>query len=116
MSHNNVFLEDCPARTTLELIADTWSVVVIAALGQGHTRFSDLREAIGGISKKMLAQTLRKLERNGIVDRDASATYRLTALGESLLQPVRVLADWAEANADEIVLAQDRQLAAVTAR
>lgn len=116
MSHNDIFLADCPARTTLELIADTWSVVVIAALGKGHARFTDLRDAIGGISKKMLAQTLRKLEGNGLVERDAGVHYRLTALGESLLEPVRVLADWAQDNADEIALAQDRQLTAVTAR
>lgn len=116
MSRNDIFLADCPARTTLELIADTWSVVVIAAFGRRHARFTDLREAIGGISNKMLAQTLRKLEGNGLVERDARAEYRLTALGESLLEPVLVLADWAELNADEIALAQDRHLTAVTAR
>lgn len=50
MSRNDIFLADCPARTTLDLIADTWSVVVIAGLGDGPRRFTDLRERIGGIS------------------------------------------------------------------
>jgi len=65
----DVFVADCPARTTLGLLADTWSVVVVFALGEGPRRCSELHERIGGISKKMLTQTLRKLERNGLVER-----------------------------------------------
>jgi DNA-binding HxlR family transcriptional regulator len=101
VSERDVFLADCPARTTLDLIANTWSVVVIAGLGRGPARFTDLRELIGGISKKMLAETLRRLERNGLVARRAISSapagveYRLTPLGESLLEPVRVLSRWA---------------------
>lgn len=83
----DVFLADCPARTTLALIADTWSVVVVHALGEQPRRHSELRERIGGISKKMLTQTLRKLERNGLVQPRRLRTappgveYRLTELG-----------------------------------
>jgi DNA-binding HxlR family transcriptional regulator len=110
----DVMLADCPARTTLELVADTWSVVVVCALGKGPRRFSDLSLLIGGISNKMLSQTLRKLERNGLVLRRTirasppGAEYRLTALGESLLEPIEMLSRWAETHADDVVQAQDR--------
>jgi DNA-binding HxlR family transcriptional regulator len=108
MSDHDVFLADCPARTTLDLVADTWSVVVVFGLGDGPRRYSELRERIGGISKKMLTQTLRKLERNNLVERrvlataPAGAEYRLTPLGRSLLGPVSVLARWAEEHAEEL--------------
>jgi DNA-binding HxlR family transcriptional regulator len=108
MADSDVFLADCPARTTLDLVADTWSVVVVFGLGRGPQRYSDLRDRIGGISNKMLTQTLRKLERRNLVARrtlptvPAGVEYRLTALGESLLGPVSVLARWAEEHADEL--------------
>lgn len=108
MADRDVFLADCPARTTLALVADTWSVVVVFGLGRGPLRYSDLRDRIGGISNKMLTQTLRRLERNKLVQRrrlptaPAGAEYRLTRLGESLLGPVSVLARWAEEHADEL--------------
>ncbi|MEJ2858663.1 MULTISPECIES: winged helix-turn-helix transcriptional regulator [unclassified Saccharothrix] len=108
MSDFDVFLADCPARTTLDLVADTWSVVVVVGLGQGPRRYGELLERIGGISKKMLTQTLRKLEDNALVERRRLATappgveYRLTALGHSLLEPVSVLARWAEEHAGEL--------------
>lgn len=108
MSDFDVFVADCPARTTLNLVADTWSVVVVFALGSGPQRYRDLLDRIGGVSKKMLTQTLRKLERNALVERRSLATappgveYRLTSLGHSLLEPVSVLARWAEEHAEEL--------------
>ncbi|MBA3280257.1 MAG: helix-turn-helix transcriptional regulator [Geodermatophilaceae bacterium] len=102
MSEYDVFLADCPARTTLTLVGDTWSVVVIMALGEQNRRYGELLERIGGISKKMLTQTLRKLQRNALVEPDPPG-YRLTELGSSLLDVVRVLAEWAEQHA-EVVL------------
>ncbi|WP_182880295.1 winged helix-turn-helix transcriptional regulator [Microbispora sp. H10949] len=108
MAEHDVFLADCPARTTLALVADTWSVVVVFALRHGPRRYGDLRDRIGGISNKMLTQTLRKLERGNLVERralrttPAGAEYRLTELGESLIGPVSVLARWAEEHADEL--------------
>ena len=108
----DVFLADCPARTTLSLVADTWSVVVVHALGERPRRYGELHERIGGISKKMLTQTLRKLERNGIVQARRLRTappgveYRLTGLGETLLEPVRSLSRWAEQHTDELLEAQ----------
>lgn len=110
MSEYDVFLADCPARTTLALVADTWSVVVIFALGDGARRYSELRERIGGISKKMLTQTLHKLEASRLVERrlltaaPRRTEYSLTPLGESLLEPVALLARWAEDHSDELVL------------
>ncbi|WP_329092241.1 helix-turn-helix transcriptional regulator [Actinomadura citrea] len=108
MGDHDVFLADCPARTTLDLVADTWSVVVVFGLGGGPHRYGELCDRIGGISKKMLTQTLRKLERNKLVERRVLATapagveYRLTPLGQSLLGPVSVLARWAEEHAEEL--------------
>lgn len=114
----DVMLADCPARTTLDIVADTWSVVVVYALSKGPRRFSELSLLIGGISNKMLTQTLRKLERNDLVARRTirasppGAEYRLTALGESLLEPIALLARWAETHADDVVRAQDRLVGA----
>jgi DNA-binding HxlR family transcriptional regulator len=108
----DVFLADCPARTTLGLVADTWSVVVVHALGEGPRRYGELQERIGGISKKMLTQTLRKLERNGLVQArrlrtaPAGMEYSLTELGRTLLEPVRALSRWAEQHTDALLDAQ----------
>lgn len=113
MSEFDVFLADCPARTTLGLIGDTWSVVVLVGLGRGPQRFTVLHERIGGISKKVLVDVLRRLEAAGLVARRSLPTaprgveYRLTALGSSLLGPVRSLADWAEAHTGDVLAAQD---------
>ncbi len=74
MSEYEIFLADCPARTTLTPVGDTWSVVVIMALGEQNRRYGELLERIGGISKKMLTQTLRKLESNALVERDHLGT------------------------------------------
>jgi DNA-binding HxlR family transcriptional regulator len=114
----DVFVADCPARTTLDLVADTWSVVVVVALDGGPARYSQLHERIGGISKKMLTQTLRKLEASGLAERRAlraappGVEYRLTPLGRTLLEPVRSLSQWAEEHADELLAAQERSAAA----
>lgn len=113
MSDHDVFLADCPARTTLALVADTWSVVVIFGLGDRPQRYSELRDRIGGISKKMLTQTLRKLEASRLVERRVLATapsgmeYTLTPLGKSLLEPVSLLARWAEDHTEELVSGPD---------
>jgi len=105
MSEFDVFLADCPARTTLALVGDTWSVVVIMALGERPRRYGELLDRIGGISKKMLTQTLHKLVRNGLVERD-ERLYLLTGLGVSLLGVVRTLAGWAEEHTDALLEAR----------
>jgi len=117
----DVFVADCPARTTLDLVADTWSVIAVVALDRGPARYGELQERIEGISKKMLTQTLRKLEANGLVERRVlrtappGAEYRLSALGRTLLEPVRSLSRWAEEHTDELLQAQDRTAAAAGA-
>ncbi len=95
----------CPAvREVLNRVGDKWSVQIVALLGEGPTRFSELRRQIEGISQRMLTLTLRNLERDGLVVRTVFAEipprveYELTKLGETLLEPIQGLAEWAEAN------------------
>lgn len=112
MSDFDIFLADCPARTTLSLIGDTWSVVIVVALGERPRRFSELRDRIGGISNKVLADVLRRLTASGVLHRRELARaprgveYALTPLGESLLEPVSALSRWAEAHTDAVIQAQ----------
>lgn len=106
MSDYDLFLADCPARTTLEIVGNTWSVVVVIALAEAPRRHGELLARIGGVSKKMLSQTLRRLQASGIVVHDG-ALYELTELGRSLEHPVRVLAGWAETHAEAIAAARD---------
>jgi DNA-binding HxlR family transcriptional regulator len=111
----DVFLADCPARTTLELVAHRWTVVVVHGLGTHPMRFGELQERIGGISAKSLTETLQRLERNGLVER-LDGIWALTALGETLLEPVGALARWAEAHADDLLDAWDRRQADASPR
>ena len=107
--------EDCRAVSdVLSRVGDKWTVLVVGKLGQGALRFGELRQAVGGISQKMLTTTLRGLERDGFVTRTMTPTipprvdYELTALGRSLLEPVRTLGDWARANIAEVKDARRR--------
>jgi len=96
----------------LDRIGDTWSVLVVASLADGPLRYGELAARIGGVSPKMLTQTLRGLERDGLVGRTVHAVvpprvdYELTRLGRSLLGVVEALDDWAESNIDEVVSAR----------
>jgi DNA-binding HxlR family transcriptional regulator len=109
---HDVFLADCPARTTLRLISDTWAVVVVHGLADGLQRYSQLQARIGGISRKMLTQTLRRLQDNGLVARHTiaaappGAQYELTELGITLVPTVRALSRWAEDHTDQLLQAQ----------
>src|SRR5512142_1099030 len=91
----------CAVRNVLDRIADRWSLLVLLHLETGTLRFSDLRRAVGDISQRMLSQTLRRLEEDGLVSREVFPTvpprvdYSLTELGRSLLAPVRNLVAWA---------------------
>jgi DNA-binding HxlR family transcriptional regulator len=104
----DIFLADCPARTTLELVAHRWSVVVIHGLGLEPMRFGQLQGRIGGISPKSLTEALHRLEENGLVDR-VGGRWELTVMGRSLLGPVGALARWAEENTDALLEARDRR-------
>ena len=97
--------EDCRAVSEiLQRVGDKWTVLVVGKLGDGPMRFNELRTAVGGISQKMLTTTLRGLERDGFVTRTVFPTipprvdYELTDLGQSLLEPVSALGEWARAN------------------
>lgn len=104
MSRYDVSLADCPARATLELISNTWSVVILVGLAHGPRRYTWLHERAGGISKKMLTQTLRRLVDSGLVERPEvrGGDYALTTLGESLLGPLTALTAWAEEHTDDL--------------
>ena len=92
----------------LSLIGDKWTVMIVMTLTERPRRFNDIKRTIGGISQQMLAQTLRALERDGMVDRTVHPTippqveYALTALGRSLADPIRELGYWAGAHIAEI--------------
>lgn len=104
----------CPSRLLLDRIGDKWSVLVITILGEGPHRFSQLRTRIDGISQKMLTQTLRALERDGMVSRTVypeippRVEYELTSSGRSLTIPLQALTEWAVAHMPDVVRAQRR--------
>ncbi|MGE4522448.1 MAG: winged helix-turn-helix transcriptional regulator [Acetobacter sp.] len=110
--HYNVCAKDCPARMVFERLADKWTLLIIRVLRQGPCRFNQLRREIEGISQKALSQTLRKLERDGLVSRTAFPTvpvtveYALTALGDTLSNRITPLLSWAEDQIQHVLEAQ----------
>jgi DNA-binding HxlR family transcriptional regulator len=105
----------CPSRLILDRIADKWTTLIIGILAQAqHRRFNELRRMIGGISQKMLTQTLRDLERDGLVKRTIYAEipprveYALTSLGQTLCAPLGSITQWAHDHMDEVKLAQSQ--------
>jgi DNA-binding HxlR family transcriptional regulator len=104
----------CPQRQVLDLIADKWSVLALHLLARGTTRYNRLLRDIGGISPKMLTQTLRGLERDGLVTRRVypvappKVEYALTPLGESLREATAVVLAWGEARMPEVAAARLR--------
>ena len=108
----NIYDSRCPTRDLLARLADKWVLLVLDKLEQGPTRFNTLRRDIMGITQKMLAQTLKRLERDGLVERTVFQTkpitveYKLTPLASTLIESVTVLAHWAESNMDAVSAAQ----------
>jgi DNA-binding HxlR family transcriptional regulator len=104
----DVFNAECPAQRALDLLADKWTLLVLLALLGGPKRHGLLRRKIGGVTQKMLTQTLRRLEADGLVQRAAlsikppQVEYSLTPLGVSLRGPILALSTWAEAHAWDI--------------
>jgi DNA-binding HxlR family transcriptional regulator len=98
----------CPIRDVLDRIGDRWSLLVLRTLAPGTMRFTVLKRAIGDISQRMLAQTLRRLEQDGLVSRTVHPTvpprvdYALTALGVSLMEPLDSLVRWADTHHGQI--------------
>lgn len=108
----DIFRADCLSRQVLELIADEWTPLVIYALEEGTMRFGQLLKRIDGISKKMLTQTLRAMERNGLVQRvvypvvPPVVEYSLTPLGQTLIEAMHALRDWAYEHLQEVAQAR----------
>jgi DNA-binding HxlR family transcriptional regulator len=104
----------CPVRNVLDVIGDKWSTLILMSLAGKPRRFNDVHRAMPDISKRMLTQTLRTLERDGLVTRHVfptkppSVEYRLSPLGHSVLMPLGGLIEWAEARFDQIVEARSR--------
>jgi DNA-binding HxlR family transcriptional regulator len=109
----NVFLSNCLSRQVLELIGGQWTTLVIYCLEDGTLRFGQLLKKIDGISRKVLTQTLRDLERNGIVERvvypvvPPVVEYSLTPLGQTLIESVNALRTWAYAHLSEVSQARE---------
>ena len=113
----DAFLAVCPSRKLLDRLSDKWVTLVLCALGSGPggageprpMRYSELSRLLAGVSQKMLTQTLRSLERDGLVTRTVTPTvpvtvsYELTALGVSLHGTVRALKGWAETHMDDVL-------------
>ncbi len=104
---------ECPVRDVLDRVGDKWSVLILAALAERPHRFGELKRAIGDISQRMLTQTLRKLQADGLIEREVFATsppsveYRLSPMGQSILEPLRALIDWAVTHHPAIRQARD---------
>lgn len=108
MSRRRAVDYDCPVRDVLDRIGDAWSVLLIIELAKSPCRFNALRRVVDGISQRMLAVTLRNLERDGLVSRTVldlsppQVEYALTARGRSLHGTIGQLADWADSNQSAI--------------
>lgn len=116
LRRGELFSVECPSREVLKHVTSRWGVLVLLALGGGIHRFSDLRRKVGGVSEKMLAQTLQCLESDGFIDRKSypvvppHVEYSLTSLGEEVARHVEALADWIEGNLPRIMAADRKQL------
>ena len=114
MKVGNPYAADCPTRLILDRVGDKWAVLLLGLLLEEPMRFNALRHRIAGISQKMLSQTLKSLERDGLVRRRAIATvpvtveYSITPLGVTLANAVDPLRRWAEQNLREVSAAQRR--------
>lgn len=105
----NLFAEKCPSREVLKHVTSRWGVLILVALRDGTHRFSDLRRKMGGVSEKMLAQSLQALEQDGFINRVSypvvppHVEYSLTPLGEQVSEKVAALADWIEVNLPQVL-------------
>lgn len=113
----NLFAEQCPSRDVLKHVTSRWGVLILVALRDGTHRFSDLRRKMGGVSEKMLSQSLQWLEQDGFINRVAypvvppHVEYSLTPLGEEVSEKVAALADWIELNIPHVLAHHAKQVA-----
>ncbi|MET3807376.1 DNA-binding HxlR family transcriptional regulator [Nakamurella sp. UYEF19] len=109
----DAYLSSCPSRNLLDRISDKWVSLVLVALGESDRRYSELARQLAGVSQKMLTQTLRTLERDGLISRVMTLSvpvrvdYSLTPLGVSLLPILAAVKDWAEEHMDQVIAARD---------
>lgn len=108
----DVYARKCPSRIVLDRISNKWSMLILDRLRGETVRFNQLRREIDGISQKVLSQTLKNLERDGLIHREAFPTvpvtveYSITDLGRTLSDTVHVLTHWAEEHYDRVVNSQ----------
>jgi DNA-binding HxlR family transcriptional regulator len=118
----NPYSAACPSRLVLARLADKWALLVICILSARPVRFNELRRQIDGVSQKMLSQTLKNLERDGLVSRRAFATvpvtveYAITPLGETLSHTIDALRVWTASHMEEVVKSQQAYDAGVALR
>jgi DNA-binding HxlR family transcriptional regulator len=109
----DAYVAECPTRQLLDRVADKWVSLAVNALADGPLRYSDIRRRLASVSQKMLTQTLRHLERDGLVTRTVKPAvpvcveYELTPLGQSLLPVMRAIKGWAEEHMDEVRTARN---------
>lgn len=109
----DVYSRDCPSRVVLDRIGDRWTALIVGVLEDGPRRFVEIRDAMG-ITSKVLTQTLRALEYDGLINRTAydesppRVEYQLTPLGLTLREPLAAIRDWAEAHLPEILAAREK--------
>jgi DNA-binding HxlR family transcriptional regulator len=109
----DAYLASCPSRQLLDVISDKWMTLVVSALADGPRRYGQLAGRLAGVSQKMLTQTLRSLERDGMVTRTVTAAvpvrvdYELTPLGHSLLPLLSRVKEWAETHIPEVAAARE---------
>ena len=104
----DVFDQNCESRQALELISDKWTALIVYALVDGPHRHGELRRTVDGISQKMLTQTLRRMEAEGLIEREVldrvppHVEYSLTPLGRTLEKPLVAICEWAMEHLDEL--------------
>lgn len=107
-----IFSAKCPSRASLARIANKWTAMIVVLLHDEPLRFGELHQRVEGITKKVLADTLKALERDGMLQRraddDGHTRYALTPLGRTLHEPLQALRVWAESHVDDVLDAQDR--------
>ena len=105
-------MSGCPSRTVIELLANKWTLLAICALKPGPLRFGEIRRRLEGVTQKMLTQTLRNMERDGLLTRTVYATappsveYELTPLGSKVTRLMGLMRDWAEGHVGQVVAAR----------
>jgi DNA-binding HxlR family transcriptional regulator len=115
----DVLRPDCPSRVVMQRIGERWSMFVMLALSDGPMRFTALKARVGVVTSKVLTETLRGLQADGLVVRTAYAEspprveYELTPLGVSLLEPIHAMRAWAEQHVPEVLASRERHLDAL---